>query len=177
MQPLVAFSDPRRHDCREGHTQRSRERKLRRKLDLGSRPRPAQRTPGPRLDLTGLRSGRLTVIGPGVPLTNKAGYPLYTWCCLCDCGVQITVLGTNLRKGQKSCNVCRYPQLVAGLRFGQFQTLRDGASKSGKRQWYCLCDCGRIVLVPVCRLVTNQKFDCKKHRKLKTFAFGASSSP
>lgn len=52
-------------------------------------------------DLLGRRFGRLTIIGRN-PETSKSGH--IQWDCACDCGAKITVLGTNLVKGNtKSC--------------------------------------------------------------------------
>ena len=53
------------------------------------------------IDLTGSRFGRLTVIGRGEP---KAGCTNAVWRCKCDCGNEVDVRSTVLRKGEsKSC--------------------------------------------------------------------------
>lgn len=57
------------------------------------------------IDLTGQRFGRLTVIkkAPSNGKTTNA-----RWICKCDCGNEVTVLSTVLRKGQsKSCGCFR----------------------------------------------------------------------
>ena len=54
------------------------------------------------LSLTGMRFGKLTVLGP----ENKDGSSGY-WRCRCDCGNEIVCRGENLRSGNtKSCG-CR----------------------------------------------------------------------
>jgi len=55
------------------------------------------------IDLTGKRFGRLTVVKK-VPSKNTNA----RWLCKCDCGNEITVLGTTLRRGEsKSCGCLR----------------------------------------------------------------------
>lgn len=57
------------------------------------------------IDLTGKRFGRLTVVEKTVA-TNKSTNA--RWLCKCDCGKEITVLGTTLRRGEsKSCGCYR----------------------------------------------------------------------
>lgn len=62
------------------------------------------------IDMTGMRFGRLTVIRragtyvfPSEPKSTLA-----TWTCLCDCGKEVEVIGTNLRRGNtQSCGCWR----------------------------------------------------------------------
>lgn len=63
-----------------------------------------------KLDLTGKRFGRLTVL-------KRAGYHetghTALWECVCECGNSITVRGTNLRTGAtKSCGCYSHERLV-----------------------------------------------------------------
>lgn len=54
---------------------------------------------GTRIDMMGVRSGRLEVIAPA-PTKNRQA----CWVCQCDCGEQVTVAGASLRKGlTQSC--------------------------------------------------------------------------
>lgn len=56
------------------------------------------------LDLTGLRFGRLTVLGLKDYLRQPSGRPYYLWECLCDCGKITNVAGGHLRNGHtQSC--------------------------------------------------------------------------
>lgn len=54
-----------------------------------------------KLDLTGQRFGRLTVLREE-PQRDKYGRVM--WICRCDCGNIVSVAGTDLRRGStKSC--------------------------------------------------------------------------
>lgn len=55
------------------------------------------------IDMTGVKIGRLTVIKKVHSKNTNA-----RWLCRCDCGNEITVLGTTLRRGNsKSCGCYR----------------------------------------------------------------------
>lgn len=57
------------------------------------------------IDLTGRRFGRLTVLRKAMP---KDGCTNAVWLCLCDCGKEVVVRSTSLRKGEsKSCGCFR----------------------------------------------------------------------
>lgn len=57
-----------------------------------------------RIDLTGQRFGRLTVVGYHDTVKGMA-----RWRCLCDCGNETTVYGGNLRRGYtQSCGCYRH---------------------------------------------------------------------
>jgi hypothetical protein len=55
-----------------------------------------------RIDHTGTRFGRLFVIGYAHTLKGKT-----YWNCLCDCGVEVVLLGEHLKGGTKSCGCLR----------------------------------------------------------------------
>lgn len=55
-------------------------------------------------DLTGQRFGRLTVICQTDDHVSKSGCIKAQWLCRCDCGNEVAVIGTNLKRGNsKSC--------------------------------------------------------------------------
>ena len=57
------------------------------------------------IELTGQKFGRLTVIKK---VEGKGTSTNARWLCKCDCGNEITVLGTTLRRGaSKSCGCIR----------------------------------------------------------------------
>lgn len=67
---------------------------------------------GLRVDLTGKRFGRLTVIGRADNYRHRTYYPdgtfkttsMAKWKCRCDCGNEIEAIGQNLKSGRsKSC--------------------------------------------------------------------------
>lgn len=64
-----------------------------------------------KIDLTGQRYGRLTVLGPAENIGERTA-----WRCLCDCGRHTTVKTNQLRSGHtKSCGCMeRGPVYVDG---------------------------------------------------------------
>ena len=64
------------------------------------------------VDLTGMRFGRLKVLRKD----GHSGSGKIVWKCLCDCGNQVTVIGSNLRKGTtQSCGCyCRERHTIHG---------------------------------------------------------------
>lgn len=67
---------------------------------------------GPKIDLTGRRYGKLTVVSlNGFSMTNR-NKRQYRWNCICDCGNEITVSGHNLQRGHaKSCGCLHKQQM------------------------------------------------------------------
>lgn len=66
-----------------------------------------------KLNLLGMRFGRLLVLSAGDPKWNS-GRSRITWLCLCDCGVLRTVVGATLTSGaSKSCGCFRREQSLA----------------------------------------------------------------
>lgn len=117
-------------------------------------------------DLTGFRSGRLTVIAK-VPTTPPT---MPTWLCRCDCGGECEVTGQRLRrklKPRRSCG-CLEPRRKAadlsGKRFGRWVVLAryiGGARQMGKHaRWLCVCDCGTFRSVLSCVLVDDSSQSC-----------------
>lgn len=77
-------------------------------------------------DLTGQRFGRLTALEPAG--RSETGHTTL-WKCLCDCGNEITVRGTNLKSGaSKSCGCYKHENLV------ESHTTHGGAKRDGKRE-------------------------------------------
>lgn len=69
-----------------------------------------------KLDLTGQRFGKLTVLKPAENVGNRT-----TWLCRCDCGRESVVKTYRLRSGHTSSCGCRSPrdnpQLALGLTY------------------------------------------------------------
>lgn len=111
-------------------------------------------------DLTGLRFGRLTVLGKS---GNKAkdGNPL--WLCKCDCG---NTLETTKRRlvtgGTRSCGCGRKPPLKdwVGKRFGMLTVLSYARKEKGFHIWHCRCDCGNTVDVRQTNLQSGGTTSC-----------------
>ena len=121
-----------------------------------------------RIDLTGQRFGKLTVIQETPEqYISPAGVKGRRWDCVCDCGTHLTVLQnalTSAKNGTKSCGCFRrekgMPDLT-GRRFGRItvigpaplsRTLANGVVTG----WRCHCDCGKDVVIPTKNLTTGK---------------------
>lgn len=100
----------------------------------------------PRIDLTGQRFGRLTVLH-----FAEARKGQHYWRCRCDCGAEHSPTQPNLLKGRsRSCGClkrelahARAQLIPAGRRFGRWTVIRlDTKHPSKIRRWICRCDCG-----------------------------------
>lgn len=124
-----------------------------------------------RIDLTGQRFGRLTVIA--YDSTDHNGDA--RWRCQCDCGKKTVVLGKNLRSGaQKSCGCLkkqRGPKKAAVMRearkaktrpdltgqvFGMLTVLGPVRISS----WLCRCECGKEVIYQTANLLRGERKSC-----------------
>lgn len=107
-----------------------------------------------RIDLTGQRFGRLTVVS-FAGIKNKGAM----WDCVCDCGNHTVVAGSNLRKKKKPTVSCgcygreRWEAAktkkidLTGERFGRLVVLRQVDSANSMSRYECLCDCGNKTIV------------------------------
>lgn len=90
------------------------------------------------VDITGKKFNMLTVICRD----GKKGRDLL-WRCKCDCGKEILVRGTNLKKGSpKSCG-CLNKKV--GKKIGRLLVLEQKDKNDKGYIWYCECDCGNFV--------------------------------
>ena len=106
---------------------------------------------GKKLDLTGKRFGRLTVLKEA---GKNCGH--ITWLCRCDCGNEIKVKGIHLKSGHTtSCN-CRQKEVIKDLRFedlvgkkyGRLTVIENlGLNKHRQYEWLCQCECGNYKIV------------------------------
>lgn len=76
------------------------------------------------------------------------------WLCRCECGKEIVVVGSNLRKGNtKTCGCGIYNQKIReqseiGKRYGKLIVESFfGRTDYGKLLWNCKCDCGNSAVV------------------------------
>lgn len=122
-----------------------------------------------RIDLTGQRFGKLTVIEADHS-DNKRGW---WWKCRCDCGNELVVPSGNLRSGSTiSCGCYHRGQEkynLTGKRFGKLTATREiepRFTKSGRkiRRYECKCDCGNIVTVDAWHLTDGKTTSCKCYR-------------
>lgn len=114
-----------------------------------------------RVDITGMRFGRLLVNGYAFT-KNKRAY----WNCTCDCGNTGVYMGKYLRNGDtKSCGCQKYDSAglvqaidISGQRFGRLTT--QYISSRSPRKWHCICDCGNEVDVLTNLLVSGRTSSC-----------------
>lgn len=81
------------------------------------------------------------------PKENKNKH--YYWLCQCECGNQVSVVGTSLTNGTtKSCGCLRKNKIIdlTGQRFGNLTVIgiaeKSSTDKSRDSFWLCKCDCG-----------------------------------
>jgi hypothetical protein len=121
-----------------------------------------------RIDLTGKRFGRWTVIA-------YAGGG--KWSSVCDCGARVVVNGSSLRRSlTKSCGCLRRIDLT-GKRFGRWVVV----AYAGNKKWSCVCNCGALVDVHGSRLRRGESKSCGcRQRELsrdRATTHGMSKSP
>lgn len=97
-------------------------------------------------DLTGMVFGELKVVG-FVEIKNLRSY----WKCLCSCGKEVIVQGTQLTTGKtKSCGHLKkriVKRNLIGQKFGRLTVISQDTNYP--RYWYCVCECGSNVIKKV----------------------------
>jgi hypothetical protein len=117
------------------------------------------------IDLTGQRFGKLRVIS----LVTEKNYRGSHWNCLCDCGNNHVVSGSNLRRSTKSCgciNILKMEALV-GQKFGKLTVISLNEKKTPKQgtSCICLCDCGNKTIVYANNLKSGGTKSCGCSKK------------
>ena len=112
-------------------------------------------------DLTGMRSGRLTVVGR----TDQRRRGSVLWRCRCDCGNEILAEAYKIRSGLvASCGCSRKGhgiKDITGQQFGRLTALYRLEKKQGSSYlWHCRCSCGNEVDVPVNGLLFGKRQSC-----------------
>ena len=106
-----------------------------------------------RVDLSGQRFGRLTVLERLDDIVQENGRKRSLYRCVCDCGNEKDVRGENLTGGvTKSCGCLNKERKsetnikdLTGQRFGKLVVLeRANKIGEGKLKWLCRCDCGTV---------------------------------
>ena len=103
---------------------------------------------GKRIDLTGQRFGRLTVISLNEEVSKQKKKS--HWNCKCDCGNEIVVCSGSLKSGATTdCGCSRKKELI-GQRFVRLTVINYNEEVSKQKKgsyWDCKCDCGNEVIV------------------------------
>lgn len=119
-----------------------------------------------KIDLTGQKFGKLTVIKEDEPYYTSGGNKQIKWICECECGNFISVTSSNLRNGNtESCGCIRLPNL-AGKRFGKLTAISNCGKKGTLHYYTCQCDCGNIVDVRASQLIRGIVKSCGCLRKI-----------
>lgn len=96
----------------------------------------------------GNKYGKLTVIA----LSDEKIRERICWICQCECGNQITVIGTDLRTGRKTncgCTPNYNFKNEIGKKYGRLTVIEQSDKKTKSRaiHWTCQCECGNIIEV------------------------------
>lgn len=113
---------------------------------------------GKRIDLTGQKFGRLTVIGYSHSDHNNKSY----WACVCECKNERKVQTSMLRSGRtRSCGCLQREKAsksiqdlikrdfdnLTGNKYNRLTVIKYIETKHSHRIWECRCDCGKITKV------------------------------
>lgn len=124
-----------------------------------------------RIDLTGQRFGRWTVLG-----FDRCENDRTFWKVKCDCGTEKTIDGRVLRNGKsKSCGCLNLDSLknrytdLTGQRFGNWTVIEKRPNKGKSVMWLCCCDCGTEREVASTQLMCGASLSCgcKRIKTLK----------
>lgn len=119
-----------------------------------------------RLDLAGMRFGRLTALEPAEDIDGQTA-----WRCRCDCGREAVVRTGYLTAGRvrhcpdPECSCARKNRRnLTGRRFGHLAVTGPDPDRLPKSRsfWRCRCDCGRETVVRAGNL-TSGKVACCGH--------------
>lgn len=124
----------------------------------------------PRLNLTGVRFGRLVALRPDKSQIKPSGSIVTTWLCKCDCGNELVVSTNNLRSGNtKSCGCLQHDRSsessfinLVGKTFGQLEVVAKMPNKNrfGHYEYKCKCSCGSMTIVDAANLRTGNTTTC-----------------
>lgn len=119
-----------------------------------------------RISLVGNKYGKLIVESLNEEKSNNG--VLY-WNCLCECGNEHIVSGSNLKNGHVThcgCSRSRSHNFkdITGNKYG-FLTVLGIKEKRGKSlYWLCQCDCGEVVVVNGNELKSGSTKSCGNHK-------------
>ena len=108
-------------------------------------------------DYTGQRFGKLTVICGTEKYIYKTSNLYRKYKCLCDCGKELEIFSSRLKKGLKSCGCLRIfsnltDKLYPGLKINRWTVLEFCAEKM---KWKLQCECGTIYYPESAKRILN----------------------
>lgn len=123
-------------------------------------------------DLTGLRFGKLTVIGRAPDKIQPSGRRVIKWDCLCDCGNSTYVNWDYLNRTTiPCCSECGRKKAaksrlidITGQTFGDLLVIARAENKGTKAAWVCKCICGNETIVTAANLKSGNTTRCMKCR-------------
>lgn len=137
-------------------------------------------------DLTGMRYGKYTVLYEDFEREQQnlaEGKTKSTyWKCRCDCGREVSVVGSNLTTGKATkCRYCRDENKespsnfidLTGQKFGRLTVVGRENRQDGIKwvaYWKCICDCGNVCVVAGTKLTTGHTKSCGCLQKEKANA-------
>lgn len=133
------------------------------------------------IDLTGKQFGKLTVLCRDKEYQKKHKKNNACWRCQCECGNQITVIGSLLTSGHtKSCG-CLHKEIsrnnggwkdLTGKKFGKLTVVKEDKEyriknniKARHCYWECKCECGNTISVLGNSLLSGATVSCGCHAK------------
>ena len=123
------------------------------------------------IDLTGLRFGRLTVLGQN----GRRGASIL-WRCRCDCGNELSVSGNSLRNGKATSCGCRRVVDIAGMTFGRLTVIERAGVVKNRMMWRCRCTCGKEIIVAGASLRSGNTMSCGCYNRDKITKHGLHKS-
>lgn len=115
-------------------------------------------------DLSGRRFGSLTVSKQAESIHGRIGR---CWLCICDCGREIIVPGTELLTERRDHCGCRTShnfmfQDITARKFGRIKALYplEETTRKGNPIWHCICDCGKELEFSCSRLMSGNVQSC-----------------
>ncbi|WP_336822908.1 hypothetical protein [Sporosarcina sp. USHLN248] len=112
-------------------------------------------------DISNQSFGLITAINP-LDVTDNGEY---YWRCYCACNpeVELTIIGTDLRRGRKTHCGCNFPRKfnIEGKKFGFLTAQKDSyIRQNGHVMWECICICSKKVLVSYGDLSSGHTRSC-----------------
>ena len=125
-----------------------------------------------KLDLTGNKYGRLTVLGD---VGKRTGKGRVLWHCLCECGRVTFVRGDHLKNEEiRSCGCLNEEKnhkrfkVLTNTETDNFKIIDRAYSKNGRIYWNCICKhCGNHTELQSNQIERYSSCGCKHSRSTK----------